>query len=93
MSATNLFTLLKSNLFLFSFNNKITMDGIKIAKTKDQNNRAVEIHMGKSEELNKTPTKILFWKVISGNKSNPKINPNIIAIIVFFSLMLSLNIP
>ena len=93
MSATNLFTLLKSNLFLFSFNNKITIDGIKIAKTKDQNNKAVEIHMGKSEELNKTPTKILFWKVISGNKSNPKINPNIIAIIVFFSLMLSLNIP
>ena len=93
MSATNLFTLLKSNLFLFSFNNKITMDGIKIAKTKDQNNKAVEIHKGKSEELNKTPTKILFWKVISGNKSNPKINPNIIAIIVFFSLMLSLNIP
>ena len=60
MSATNLFTLLKLNLFLFSFNNKITIDGIIIANTKDQNNKAVEIHEGKIEELNKIPTRILF---------------------------------
>ena len=60
MSATNLFTLLKLNLFLFSFNNRITISGIIIANTKDQNNKAVEIQEGKIEELNKTPTRILF---------------------------------
>ena len=60
MSATNLFTLLKLNLFLFFFNNKITIKGIIIASKKDQNNKAVEIHEGKIEESNKIPTKILF---------------------------------
>ena len=60
MSATNLFTLLKLNLFLFFFNNKITIEGIIIASKKDQNNKTVEIHEGKIEESNKIPIKILF---------------------------------
>ena len=47
MSATNIFTLLKLNLFSFLFNKKTVMDGITIANTKDQNNKAVEIHVEK----------------------------------------------
>ena len=62
------------------------ISGLVVATKKDQNNKELEINLGKSSIGNITPTKILFEKSGDGNKSNPKNSPIKIEKMASFSL-------
>ena len=60
--------------------------GLVVATKKDQNNKELEINLGKISIGNIIPTKILFEKSGDGNKINPKNNPIKIDMMASFSL-------
>ena len=69
-------TFLKTKVLVFRLNIKAIIMGTKVAKTKDQKSKAVEIQLGKQLTDNIFPINILFEKVALGNSNRPDTKPD-----------------